>query len=109
MPRAITFTAALYSIGLPPEILGLNALNEDDIQFVKKVYTHFEDDLKDALKYFNPDTEFLPKNLKATVERFSADFKIDREHKELTDYVLKLLKKINLKISLRVIIIKMRK
>ena len=93
LPRAITFTAALYSIGLPPEILGLNALNEDDIQFIKKVYTHFEDDLKDALKYFNPDTEFLPKGLKVTVERFSADVKIDMEHKELTDYALKLLKK----------------
>jgi phosphoenolpyruvate carboxylase len=26
MPRAITFTAALYSIGLPPEILSNNRL-----------------------------------------------------------------------------------
>jgi len=88
LPRAITFTAALYSIGLPPEILGLNALDEDDIQFVKKIYVNFEDDLRDSLKYFNPDTDFLPKNLKARVGDFPIDFEVNGEHKEITDYVL---------------------
>lgn len=88
LPRAITFTAALYSIGLPPEILGLNALDEDDIQFVKKIYVNFEDDLRDSLKYFNPDTGFLPKNLEAKVSDFPTDFEVNEEHKEITDYVL---------------------
>ncbi len=88
LPRAITFTAALYSIGLPPEILGLNALDEDDIQFVKKIYVNFEDDLRDSLKYFNPDTGFLPKNLEAKVSDFPIDFEVNEEHKEITDYVL---------------------
>ena len=88
LPRAITFTAALYSIGLPPEVLGLNALGGDDIQFVKKIYVNFEDDLRDSLKYINPDTEFLPKNLEARVRDFVADFHPDEEHKEITDYIL---------------------
>jgi len=61
LPRAIPFTAALYSIGIPPEILGLNALDEKDLEFIGEVYVNFEEDLRDALKYFNPDTLFLPK------------------------------------------------
>ena len=88
LPRAITFTAALYSIGLPPEVLGLNALNGDDIQFVKRIYINFEDDLRDSLKYINPDTEFLPRNLEARVRDMVGDFQPDEEHKEITDYIL---------------------
>ncbi|MBI2288605.1 MAG: phosphoenolpyruvate carboxylase [Chloroflexi bacterium] len=88
LPRAITFTAALYSIGLPPEILGLNALNKDDIQFVKEIYVNLEDDLRDGLKYFNPDTGFLPKNLEAKVRDFSIDSEVNGEHEEITDYIL---------------------
>ena len=87
LPRAIRFTAALYSIGLPPEILGLNALGEDDIQFIRGVYVNFEDDLRDALKYLNPDTDFLPKNLEARIRDFPADFQSDEEHKEITNYI----------------------
>ncbi|MCL0091422.1 phosphoenolpyruvate carboxylase [Dehalococcoidales bacterium] len=85
LPRAITFTAALYSIGLPPEILGLNALDQDDVQFVKKVYVNFEKDLTDSLKYFNPDTDFLPRNLEAKVRDFLIE--VNSEHKEITDYI----------------------
>ena len=88
LPRAITFTAALYSIGLPPEILALNALNKDELKFVSEVYVHFEDDLRDSLKYFNPDTSFLPKGLEAIVKDLSADIETDVEHKEITNYII---------------------
>ena len=87
LPRVITFTAALYSLGLPPEILGLNALDEDDLQFIREVYVNFEDDLRDSLRYFNQDTGFLPKGLEAGVRDFPADFQPDEEHKEITDYI----------------------
>jgi phosphoenolpyruvate carboxylase len=87
LPRAITFTVALYSIGLPPEILGLNALNEDDIQFIREVYINFEDDLRDSLRYFNPDPGFLPKSLEVRVRDFPIDFQPNEEHKEITDYI----------------------
>jgi len=85
LPRAITFTCALYSIGLPPEILGLNALNEDDLQFIKEVYVNFEYDLKDALRYFNPTT-ILPNDLEINVDGL-VDFDTDEEHKEITDHI----------------------
>ncbi|OQX21415.1 MAG: phosphoenolpyruvate carboxylase [Candidatus Altiarchaeales archaeon A3] len=93
LPRVITFTSALYSIGLPPEILGLNALDEDDIRFVKEVYVNFEDDLRDSLRYFNPDTWFLPKGIEDKVRNFPVDFEADIEHKQITDYIAGSLRK----------------
>ena len=92
LPRAIPFTAALYSIGLPPEILGLNALNENDIQFIREVYLNFEEDLADALRYLNPDTPFLPRNLKTIIRDFLKDSQPDEEHREITSQIIESLK-----------------
>lgn len=86
LPRAITFTAALYSIGLPPEILGLDALETDELRFIREVYVNFEDDLRDALKYLNPDTPFLPQELKTKIKGFS--FQPDEEYKEITNCII---------------------
>jgi phosphoenolpyruvate carboxylase len=93
LPRAIPFTAALYSIGLPPELLGLNALNKEDVQFIREIYINFDDDLRDALRYFNPDTDFLPEDLRARIREFSIDFQLDEGHKEITDYIAGSLKR----------------
>ena len=92
LPRVITFTTALYSIGLPPEILGINALDRDDIKFLKGTYLHFEDDLNDALSYFNPNTEFIPQEVKTRLKSLPLDFQLDPEHKEITDIIINLLK-----------------
>lgn len=89
LPRVIAFTAALYSVGLPPEILGLNALTKEDIEFIKGVYLNCTDDLMDALQYLNPDSPYLTKELAGVIEDFPIDFKVDKQHKELTDNVLK--------------------
>ena len=87
LPRAITFTAALYSIGIPPEILGLNALDREDIAYLKKVYVHFDEDLRDSLRYFNPDSPFFPKELTDSVSRLMKDVELDKEHKNLTGQI----------------------
>ncbi len=92
LPRAIAFTSALYSLGLPPEILGLNALDEDDIQFVREVYINFEADLRDSLKYFNQNTSLLPKALEERVRDLPIDCQPDEEHKEVTDYIARSLR-----------------
>ena len=89
LPRVITFTAALYSVGLPPEILGLNALTKDDISFLKSTYLNCTDDLKDALQYLNPDSPYLTKELAGVIEAFPIDFEVDKQHKEITDNILK--------------------
>ena len=64
LPRAITVTAALYSIGIPPEVLGLSALTENDREFVLENYRYVTEDLSDACRYLNPDSSFLPDEIK---------------------------------------------
>jgi phosphoenolpyruvate carboxylase len=49
LPRAISFAASLYSVGLPPEFIGLralNQLNDKETQLLKKYYVKMEADLK---------------------------------------------------------------
>jgi len=48
LPRAIPFTAALYSLGTPPEFIGLKSLrelDEEEFDLVRTAYVHLEDDL----------------------------------------------------------------
>jgi len=49
LPRAISFATALYSIGLPPEFIGmkaLNQLNDQEWEALNKHYLKMEHDLK---------------------------------------------------------------
>jgi len=95
LPRAIPFCCALYSIGLPPEILGLNVLSEKEFDFVFETCKNFEYDLKDSLKYFNPRVvELIPKEVSLKLN--IVDFEVDEEHRMVTDEIIDLLKKGNL-------------
>lgn len=85
LPRAIPFTCALYSIGLPPELLALNALSKEDFKFLKNVYINLEADLKDALQFYNPDCIFLPEELKNTINSLEIEYQINEVHKEITN------------------------
>lgn len=51
MPRTIPFCAAFYSLGIPPEFIGLNALeylNDEELALVLKGYKHLKEDLTEA-------------------------------------------------------------
>lgn len=93
LPRAIPFCAALYSIGLPPELLGLDSLNDKDLRIVAEAYPspNFEDDLKDALAFYNPKT--LPlwtPEMKRRIEKAVAitEFETNMEHQEITSQII---------------------
>lgn len=90
LPRAISFTCALYSLGIPPEILGLNALNEADFSFLNEYYFNFEKDLKDALQYLNYDSPLIPEPLKCKLALI--DYEIDTEHEIITKQLMDFLK-----------------
>lgn len=54
LPRAIKFTASLYSLGIPPEILGLRALSEKELETISEHYRGLYNDISFALRFFNP-------------------------------------------------------
>ncbi len=55
LPRVISFCASLYSIGLPPELLGLHYLTEKDLLFLQDACPTFLDDISLAVSYYNKD------------------------------------------------------
>ncbi len=59
LPRVISFCASLYSIGLPPELLGLHCLTEKDVAFLKTACPSFLDDVSLAASYYNKDVTKL--------------------------------------------------
>jgi phosphoenolpyruvate carboxylase len=91
LPRVITFTAALYSIGVPPEVLGLNALDNSDLRFIEEVYLNFKEDLLDSIKYLDPDSPFLPADIKNKIADYTDGTHSDEEHIELTNRIVKAL------------------
>lgn len=97
LPRAIGFCATLYSIGLPPELLGLHCLTDEDIAVIKENYPweNFLEDLRDALAFYNPEVlSILPLKIRDDVEKALrlVDFQINEEHRELTSKIIGLLK-----------------
>jgi phosphoenolpyruvate carboxylase len=59
LPRAITFTAAFYSIGVPPEFIAfgrsLRGLEPADLALLRTVYPNMTHDLEAAGRYLNRD------------------------------------------------------
>ena len=56
LPRAIEFTCTMYTIGIPPEFLGLKALaklNEEEWNQLMSVYVNLTRDLRIAGKYLS--------------------------------------------------------
>ncbi len=91
LPRAIKFTASLYSIGIPPEIIGLSALNENDMDYLlEEVFPKLETDLNDSLKFYNEKAlekfSFLKKDIQKAKEYVDPD--INKKHKEISNKIL---------------------
>lgn len=86
LPRAINFTGSLYSIGIPPEILGMRSLTEIEkaglFETLSKNYVNIKEDLRFALSYFSPrNMEKLQKTLlsKKSVSLIKRDVESIRE------------------------------
>lgn len=89
LPRAISFTAAMYSLGIPPELLGLTAFTPATYSRAREVYFFFEEDLKDALRGLNPDSPYVPEGLLAKLDELGIRYEVDPEQKAQTDAILK--------------------
>ncbi|BDC18296.1 phosphoenolpyruvate carboxylase [Acidianus sp. HS-5] len=56
LPRAISFVGAMYTLGIPPEIIGLSSLSklsEEEWDFLKENYVMLNHDLNESAKYVN--------------------------------------------------------
>ncbi len=94
LPRVISFCAACYSIGLPPEILGLNVLDRDDLAHLKEAYIYFTEDVGEGLSYFNEEVfDILPCDVKSSLRIDAFDFEVNHEHKKITSRIIKAVKK----------------
>jgi len=95
LPRVISFCAVLYSIGLPPDLIGLNALSPDDLKIVRSVYSRFEGSLRDILSLWNPRVlEIIPASLRPKI-RTSVDkyeFKTNTNHLHISDEIIEHIK-----------------
>lgn len=83
LPRAITFTSAMYSIGIPPEILGISILKDKDMDYLHDVYVNFESDMLDSLRYLNPESPYLPEGVMPFI-RDHFEYETDSVHNEIT-------------------------
>ena len=91
LPRAITFCAALYSVGLPPELLGLSSITKKEKETVRNNYPNFDFDMEEAAKYYNPEClAVLPREIIKNAESVLSDIKVeaDAQHKETTSNVI---------------------
>jgi phosphoenolpyruvate carboxylase len=55
LPRAIPFCASLYSLGLPPELIGFAAITDDDWAWLRETVPSLESELGDAIRYLDAD------------------------------------------------------
>ncbi len=90
MPRAIKFCAAFYSIGIPPELLGLSALSEKEFDELHSLYTQIDSDLKDAVRFLNKATlSKMPTAVKTGINKVLdwVEYEEDDEYSEITSRI----------------------
>jgi len=88
LPRAIPFCASLYSLGLPPEVIGVAAVTDADWSWLREMVPSIESELADAVRYLDADQlAWLPPRVRESAERalsFVDAQKIDAEHIDLS-------------------------
>jgi len=85
LPRAISFTGALYSLGIPPELIGvssLSKLNEKEWDLLERAYKYYKHDLQTAAKFVNFEGLELAKEIWNIDEETTKKIKEDLSYAE---------------------------
>ncbi|MBI5072242.1 phosphoenolpyruvate carboxylase [Candidatus Woesearchaeota archaeon] len=91
LPRAIPFVCSLYSVGLPPEILGLDAVDSKDVETIETVYPSFQKDYQSFMPYLNEDNlKYLPREFASVVAHVKKLFPYEENHahKKITSIIM---------------------
>ena len=86
LPRAIPFCASLYSLGVPPELIGLAAVSDGDWAWLRKTVPTLEAELRDAMRFFDVAAlGSLPALVRESAERalVLVGAVSDEEHREV--------------------------
>lgn len=91
LPRAINFCAAFYSIGIPPELLGISGLSDKEFDELHEHYTKLDEDLADAARYLNrSNLSRMPKLVRDGILKVidRIEYEEDEEYCEITSGIL---------------------
>ena len=93
-PASLPFCASLYSLGLPPEVIGLAAVTDADWAWLRDAVPSLEGELVDAVRYLDRDgIAWLPSRVRESVERalaLVAAPETNEEHVEISREVRRL-------------------
>jgi phosphoenolpyruvate carboxylase len=93
LPRAISFTCSLYSLGLPPELIGLETLTREDFGFLRETYPSFSVKISEAAAYADPAGPLMTDTLQDALARFGFEITPHTEHLEIVRAIREALKK----------------
>ena len=87
LPRAIKFCGSFYSIGIPPELLGLSALSDKEFDELRSLYVKLDEDLLSATRYLNKtNLGRMPTKVRTGIRKVLGwiEPEPDEEHAEIT-------------------------
>jgi phosphoenolpyruvate carboxylase len=70
-------------------VLGLDGLTERDIDYLREVSPHFDDNMRDALQFMNPESmRLMPEPLRKAIAGLELDVAVHEEHRQVTSLIL---------------------
>ncbi len=96
LPRAISFCCSLYSIGLPPEVIGFSAVTDRIYEVLCESIPSFEMQMESVIKFLNKNSlKLIPleDDVNNLLQYF--DFEPDHDYTPLTEKVMETLSRQN--------------
>ncbi|MBO3802101.1 MAG: phosphoenolpyruvate carboxylase [Candidatus Brockarchaeota archaeon] len=104
LPRVISFVSVLYSLGIPPEVIGILAiekLNEEELKTLEKVYLNLREDLTFAAEYVCYENINLLTSEKEFYENITKKFRVEEGLRRIMEDISILEKNLGIKVGPR--------